>query len=219
MDRITTVAFDFGGVLVQRINDEFICHMAHAAGADPKLFTPALWRHRNAFDAGELDAKGYWKRVLDDAGVDAQRRNGSEEETISLLTHLDALGWSSIRPAMIRWIATLQHYGFRRLIISNMAVETYNLVIRHAPFLDYFERVVLSGALGINKPDKKIFETAAKEMEVEPEEVLFLDDLLHNVEGARAAGFQALQFEEPVLFARELEERYPSIPRTGLSCP
>jgi hypothetical protein len=33
--KITTIAFDFGGVLVRRISDEYLCHMAHAVGADP----------------------------------------------------------------------------------------------------------------------------------------------------------------------------------------
>jgi len=217
-DRITTIAFDFGGVLVRRISDEYLCHMAYAAGADPARFVPALWRHRNGFDSGELDARSYWRSVLDEAGVDAAHRNGDEAHTISLLTRLDALGWSAIRPGMVRWVSALEAAGYRRLIISNMAVETYELAIRTLPIHSCFERVVLSGVLGINKPDRRIFETAVAETGVLPEQILFIDDLPHNVEGARTAGLKAVQFTEPESFARDLEEHYPELPRTGLVC-
>ncbi len=217
-DTITTIAFDFGGVLVHRISDEYLRHMAAAAGVEPSRFVPALWRHRNEFDSGELDAGAYWRRVMTDAGRDVMRGNGDEARRISLLTRLDALGWSAIRPGMVRWVSALEAAGYRRLIISNMAVETYELTIRTLPFRSCFERVVLSGALGINKPDRRIFETAAQETGVSPEESLFIDDLLYNVEGARAAGFKALQFTDPESFARDLEVEYPYLPRTGLVC-
>ncbi|MEX2443844.1 MAG: HAD family phosphatase [Alkalispirochaeta sp.] len=218
MQNITTIAFDFGGVLVQRISDDFICHMAYAAGADPERFVPALWRFRNDYDSGALDARTYWRTVMSEAESDPSRQPGTEEETIDLLMHLDALGWASIHPGMLRWISALRHAGFRRMIISNMAAETYDLIIRNSALLHYFERVVLSGWIGINKPDRRIFEAAAAEMEVEPGEMLFIDDLEHNVEGARAAGLHAIQFHDPERFAEEIGERYPQIPGAGLIC-
>ncbi|MFW5828103.1 MAG: HAD family hydrolase [Alkalispirochaeta sp.] len=218
MPKITTIAFDFGGVLVRRISDEFICHMAYAAGADPERFVPALWQFRNEYDSGALDARTYWRTVMSEAGSDASRQPGTHDETIDLLMHLDALGWASIHPGMLRWISALRHAGFRRMIISNMAAETYDLIIRNSALLHYFERVVLSGWIGINKPDRRIFEAAAAEMEVDPEEMLFIDDLAHNVEGARAAGLQAIQFHRPEQFAEEISERYPQIPGVGLIC-
>lgn len=218
MDTITTIAFDFGGVLVRRISDEFICHMAYAAGTDPERFVPALWQFRNDYDAGTLDAQTYWRAVMDTAGSDPSRLHGTHEETIDLLMHLDALGWASVHPGMLRWISALRHAGFRRMIISNMAAETYDLIIRNSALLHYFERVVLSGWVGINKPDRRIFEAAAADMQVDPAEMLFIDDLSHNVEGARAAGLHAVHFRDPASFAEELRERYPQIPGVGLIC-
>lgn len=218
MPSITTIAFDFGGVLVQRISDEFICHMAHAAGADPQRFVPALWQFRNDYDSGVLDARTYWRAVMQEAGSDAAHQPGTEEETIDLLMHLDALGWASLHPGMLRWISALRHAELRRIIISNMAAETYDLIIRNSALLHYFERVVLSGWIGINKPDRRIFEAAAAEMKVAPEEMLFIDDQEHNVEGARAAGLHAVQFRDPVTLAEELRERFPEIPGTELIC-
>lgn len=218
MSTITTIAFDFGGVLVQPISDEFICHMAHAAGAAPERFEPAFWEFRNDYDSGALNVRGYWLAVMRAAGSDPSRRSGTHDETVDLLTHLDALGWASIHPGMLRWISALRHRGFRRMIISNMAAETYDLIIRNSTLLDYVERVVLSGWIGINKPDRRIFEAAAAEMDVKPADMLFIDDLAHNVEGARAAGLHAVQFHDPQTLADELRERFPEIPGTDILC-
>lgn len=220
MPPVTTIAFDFGGVLVRPINKEHLCHMAATAGADLEQFVSALWRSRNDFDAGVLDAQAYWHSVLTAAGsLEAGSRQGrTDNETIAELMRLDALGWSAVRPAMVSWIAALTRAGYRRLIISNMAAESYDLIIRNSILLPLFERVVLSGWIGINKPDPRIFEAAAREMNVDPSQILFIDDLAHNVEGARAAGLQALQFQDPETFAVELHTRFPDIPITGLIC-
>jgi len=214
-NRITTIAFDYGGVLARKIDDSCLAHMAGAAGADTDRFTAALWKHRGAFDDGEYDAASYWQKVREDAGG---RPPGGEspEELTGILMDLDAVGWTIINPAMVRWMNTLRGAGYRRFLLSNMAVETFDMILKDSPLLKYFERVILSGWLHINKPDVRIFQEAARQMEVEPDQILFIDDLPHNVEGARKAGFHALPFTGAADLAEVLEKDYPDIPRRGL---
>ena len=57
------------------------------------------------------------------------------------------------------------------------------------PILDGFDFRFLSFELGSVKPDRELFEQVAGMMDAPPERVLFLDDNVINVEGARAAGF------------------------------
>jgi putative hydrolase of the HAD superfamily len=214
---ITTVAFDFGGVLSKPIDNGFLTQMADVLGADADRFAEALWKHRHSFDIGDMRSDAYWKAVSQDCGADlAKLDSGIAEETIELLMHFDALAWSSINPAMLRWAAALRREGFRLLIISNMAAETYDMILRDSYLLKHFERVVLSGWLHINKPDREIYLEAVRQMDVPPGEVLFIDDLLPNIEGARSAGLHALQFLNAESLALALEEQHPSIPRTGL---
>ena len=54
--------------------------------------------------------------------------------------------------------------------------------------------VVVSGHEKLFKPDKALYDLAAARIGLKPEELLFVDDLLVNVEGARAAGWKAVQF-------------------------
>ncbi len=215
-NRITTIAFDYGGVMARKIDNTYLTHMAGAAGADPERFTAALWAHRNRFDAGELDAARYWRGVIDDAG--GKPPNGANSENlVKTLMDLDAFAWSTINPAMIRWLAALRQAEYRRFLLSNMSAETFDMILRDSLVIKYFERVVLSGWLHINKPDVRIFQEAARQMEVEPEQILFIDDLPHNVEGAQRAGFQALVFTDAPDLSEALERKYPEIPREGLA--
>ena len=210
---IRAVAFDFGGVLAHFIEETTLCHMADAAGAASEVFSAALWEHRADYDRGALDAGAYWGAVLDGCGSVEPR-----EATVEVLLELDSIGWSRINPATLRWARALKQHGYRTLIISNMAAPTYDMVIRGQLWMKHFEYVVISGWIGINKPDPGIFRRATTDLGLEPSEVLFVDDTPRNVDGARAAGLHALGFTDPDSLAAELAKQFPAVPIAGLVC-
>ena len=57
-----------------------------------------------------------------------------------------------------------------------------------AQFPELFVGVVISGEIGIRKPDPRIYELAAESVNLPPQECVFVDDLVHNLEPARALG-------------------------------
>jgi HAD superfamily hydrolase (TIGR01509 family) len=59
------------------------------------------------------------------------------------------------------------------------------------PILDAFDFRFLSFELGFVKPDQDLFDRVAELLPAPPDRVLFLDDNVINVDGARAAGFAA----------------------------
>ena len=60
------------------------------------------------------------------------------------------------------------------------------------PILDAFDHRFLSFELGCVKPDRDLFERVAELVGAPRDRVLFLDDNLLNVDGATAAGFNAM---------------------------
>lgn len=108
--------------------------------------------------------------------------------------------------------------GFGTVIISNMAEPTYQSLMLEQEWMHYFDRAIISGILGINKPDQRIFNYALKLMQLDATEVLFLDDLPHNVAGAKEAGLHALLFSNTQTLAEELKTHYPKLPVEGLGC-
>jgi putative hydrolase of the HAD superfamily len=75
-------------------------------------------------------------------------------------------------------------------------------------FMSCFTDGVFSGRVGHNKPEKAIFELAAKRFgAATPHDLLFLDDHLPNIDAAHAMGWQALQFTNAAQARVLLHER------------
>lgn len=56
----------------------------------------------------------------------------------------------------------------------------------------YFDSIVISSFLGTSKPDSKMYNTALEELNVEPEEAIFIDDSPKNCMGAMAVGINTV---------------------------
>lgn len=87
-----------------------------------------------------------------------------------------------------------KHY--RLGVLSDTWPSTARL-LKCAGISDYFDTVTFSCNLGVYKPDKRMYEHAIQSLGLSPEETIFVDDLLKNLEGADAHGIT------PVLIARE----------------
>ena len=62
----------------------------------------------------------------------------------------------------------------------------------HWPIFDPFEPRLLSHELGLLKPDRELFDRVVELVDLAPARILFLDDNIINVDGARAAGLTAM---------------------------
>lgn len=71
---------------------------------------------------------------------------------------------------------------------------------------ELFEVAALSFEVKSMKPDSAIYEAAAELAKVKPSDLFFTDDLMENVEAAREAGWQAVQFTSVSQLANDLRE-------------
>jgi putative hydrolase of the HAD superfamily len=71
---------------------------------------------------------------------------------------------------------------------------------------EMFDVYIDSALVGMRKPEPRIFELTLQELGVaDPREVVFLDDFMGNIEGARAAGMQVIHVGDPRVALDELE--------------
>lgn len=68
-----------------------------------------------------------------------------------------------------------------------------------------FDRIFVSSDMGCRKPERQAFEYIAREIRVDPQAILFFDDLAENVAGAQAAGLQAVHVRGPADVRAALE--------------
>ncbi|SOC35251.1 2-haloacid dehalogenase [Rhizobium subbaraonis] len=81
-------------------------------------------------------------------------------------------------------------------MLTNFAADTFREARKLYPFLDLPRGVTVSGEIGLIKPDLAIYEKHARDFGLEPAHTLFIDDAEKNVEGARAAGWNAVLFTD-----------------------
>lgn len=101
-------------------------------------------------------------------------------------------------------VRELHASGVPLYILSNWAGETWARVEQDFAFLDLFEDVIISGHVGMAKPDTAIFEKARDRFNVDPSVTLFIDDSSKNVDAAKKVGFQAVIFETPEKLRQDL---------------
>jgi epoxide hydrolase-like predicted phosphatase len=92
--------------------------------------------------------------------------------------------------AMLDGVRAARRSGVRTGLVSN----SWGAGLQYDPGLleELFDSVVISGDVGMHKPEPEIFELAASRIEVPPAECVFVDDLRENCEGAEAVGMTAV---------------------------
>lgn len=124
------------------------------------------------------------------------------------LIALWAEGWDQMLrgdiPGTVRILEALRSRGTRLYSITNFSTETYPRARARFPFMGWFEHTVVSGELGIVKPDRRIFEHAIERCRLEPARSVLIDDMPANVEAARACGFHAVRFTTPEALRADL---------------
>jgi HAD superfamily hydrolase (TIGR01509 family) len=91
--------------------------------------------------------------------------------------------------------------------LSNFARETFALAERHHDFLSEFDDRVISGHVGVVKPDARIYEILFERVGRRPSELLFIDDSVANVRASEALGMAAIHFVPGVDLESELVAR------------
>jgi 2-haloacid dehalogenase len=196
--RPTAVVFDLGGVLLdwnprhlyrklfddtaemERFLNE-VCtmewHHAHDLGVPPEQNAPPLI----AQHPDQADLIWAWTQRSE------EMVSGPIEESVEILRSLKAAG--------------VPCYA-----LTNMESWTYPGRRERYPFLRCFDGTVVSGFERVAKPDPRVFELVLERFNLDPARTLFVDDSRVNVEAARRAGMQAIEFESPERLHAVLEE-------------
>ena len=182
--------FDLGGVVMGIDWEPMFRRWADACGDQPAALRAryAFDEHYERHERGEIDEAAYYASLRKSLGVDI----GDEDFRA---------GWGAIFTEPVHeTVALLEKlrervplYAFSNTNAAHHAVwgHKFEDALRH------FRRVFVSSQMGLRKPERASFDFIAREIGVAPERILFFDDTLVNVEGARRAGLQAVHVRSP----------------------
>ena len=185
-----SVLFDLGAVLVDW-NPRYLYRPLF--GGDEKAreqflgeVVPGSWNH--GIDAGRTFAEAIAERI---------REYPQHAAMIALWKD----GWENMLrdeiPGSVEILGELRSRGRRLHALTNWSAETFPIARRRFGFLKWFEDIVVSGEVGMAKPDPRIFALTIERCRLDPARTVFIDDSPINVEAGRAAGMHALHFRNP----------------------
>jgi putative hydrolase of the HAD superfamily len=201
MTSVKAVLFDYGMVLSAPPDPAAWARILTITNLSEDILEREYWAHRRAYDRGDLNAEAYWHKAAAGAGIVL-----SPAQLTELIT-ADTDLWSQLNPPMLEWAQRLQRAGIRTGILSNMpdAVEA-GLRARHQ-WIDTFDHNTWSHAINLAKPEPAIYLHAAEGLRTAPENILFLDDRLENINAAIAVGMQAIHYTTHAAFLHEMHAR------------
>ena len=100
-------------------------------------------------------------------------------------------------PESVDMVEALAARGVPLYALTNWSHETFHHARARFEWLEHFRDIVVSGEVGMKKPDPRIFSLMLQRIGVEPADVVFIDDVADNVASADALGMRTVHFTSP----------------------
>jgi putative hydrolase of the HAD superfamily len=193
---IQNIYIDFGGVLVRTEDKGPRTRQAEALGMTYRDLEKIIFESETSRRAsiGEIPEEAHWQAVAESLRL-------SREETQTVVDEFFAGD-----RADQTWLNYLR--GLRpehKVCLISNAWSGLRAYITKQGFADTFDHMVISAEVGVMKPDPRIYRLALEELQARPDESVFLDDVLPNVEAARAVGMAGIHFTQPQQALEELK--------------
>lgn len=194
---LKAVVFDLGNVLVGW--DPY--------GAVKDRLTPEQWKTFEAeANFSHINQRADGGEPIDKLVGELAAKNPSHGQILRQYFDNFALALTGPIPGTAEVVRGLNSAGFQTLGLTNWAWQTFGHAAKSAPVISELHGVVVSGKIGITKPDARIFEHLLHRYALDPAEVVFVDDSPNNVAAALALGMRAILFEDATRLAAALHE-------------
>jgi len=189
------IVFDFGGVVfnwqpLQLLQQTLPQHATDASSAHELAvrlfqgFAPGSdWAD---FDLGLVETEALAARI-------ARRTGLSSADVLAVVNAIP--GHLEPQAGTVALMRRLKDAGHRLFYLSNMPAPYADHLERSHDFFAWFDNGVFSSRVQLIKPQPEIFHEAVRRFGVAPGELLFVDDVAHNIEAARALGWQGVHFQ------------------------
>lgn len=180
---VKAVCFDVGNVLVEIDIAYAITHLGLPVDdrLTQKIQALGQWETYDAFERGYL--------------LEAQFLRALSAHLAVELHNTELVAWwnSSLRK-MVDGVERVVSEIIGRMpvyALTNTNPLHFDYFTQHMPLFHRFNQVIASFHVGHRKPEIQLFKAAAQLIGQSPEDILFIDDLMTNVDGAKAVGYQA----------------------------
>jgi len=197
----TIVVFDLGGVLIDW-NPDYLFRKLIADETERKWFLANIC-------SGEWNLQQDAGRPLSEATAILSAQHPDHAELIEAFyaRWTEMLGGALAEGVAI--FEALETAGVPLYALTNWSGETFPYAWNSYPFLQRFKDVLVSGDEKLIKPDARIYQRMLERIrkhypDAQPQQLVFIDDVLRNVDAARALGWRTIHHTSPELTAAQL---------------
>jgi len=197
---IKAVIFDLGGVIVRTEYQAPRQHLAESFGMDYDDIDKVVFGggpNGSAARAsiGEITEEQHWPNVMK-----VLKQPASEYERI----REEFFAGDVIDIAIIDFLRSIKP-NYKTGLISNAFSGLRDYIMREK-FDDAFHHMVISAEVGVAKPDAKIYHFALEQLQVQPNEAVFVDDFYENIEACEKLGMKGIHFKDSQSALEQLKQ-------------
>ena len=194
---IKAIAFDYGGVIVlmENLTEEVSKYLGVSTGD---------W-HKVYFSLNHLANTG--ENTFGDIFSMTAKKLGATNEQISEIAKIRIENKKTIRlnNELLEIIKSLRKNNYKVALLSNNSSKLRGWLIKDE-ISDLFDEIIISAEVGHQKPSPEIFEILFNKLDVESDEVAFVDDTEKSLEGAEKIGYSPILFTENQKLKEDLEK-------------
>lgn len=197
---IKAVLFDYGGIFVPELNLSRIRKELSWDTLALRVFPriKKVNKYVDRFEKGKFDFSKFVKKLSRVAKLDL-----SGILTEILITDYEKK--SKLNPDMVDLTQRLKNKGYTIGLLSN-TVQVHADINRSKGNYSLFDLIILSCDVKCRKPDREIYEIAVKRLNLEPKEILFIDNKIDYLVPAERLGMKVELFENSYQITERLEE-------------
>lgn len=154
-NKYSTVFFDWSGIVADDSGDDFIESSLREIGATNTQILEIIKNEFSQFMLGQISENEYWDNLKNNFGLNV------DDSRIGYFNN-----WQGIKPNIhiIELVHKLKSNGFKIGLISNI-ISPVRDIIKQFGYYDVFDETILSCEVGLQKPQKEIYELALHRMD------------------------------------------------------
>jgi putative hydrolase of the HAD superfamily len=193
------VVFDFGGVMTAEQNRTIVIDFLRESFHLSKDKFEKINKEKRVANSKGISDEEFWLSF-------AQKKRIQLPENWNESFKAVMKQGIGVNPHMYKLVEELKAAAIPVALLSNID-ERLGKLLRDFGYYDAFYPCLLSYEIGLQKPDMRIYEYLLDTLDLQAEEVIFIDDKIINIEAARKLNIDGIVFESETQLREELAKR------------
>lgn len=184
---LQAIIWDLGGVLLRTEDQQPRAQLARELNLTYAEIDQLVFNSPSARQAsrGEISARQHWQNLCEIWSWPEDR-----------LSELQARFWGGDRLdlELVEFIRSFEP-RYTTALLSNNWSDLRQAITTQWQIDDAFDEIVISAEVGLVKPDPRIYRLTEEKLGILPEQALFVDDFIENIQAALARGWKSVHFQ------------------------